>query len=174
MMMKMLEAGGLTPLIDNIRKADGDNPKGYYEFEKVKRLDKNENKSWLYDAKGKVIKVISQLLMSLPEQHFYKVIFIKRKMQEILASQKLMLTRRGAPAENISDEEMGKLFEKHLDKIESWLEKQPNFEVLYVTYHEIINNSLEYSEKINFFLGGSLNIESMVKAVDNTLYRQRV
>ena len=32
MMMKMLEAGGMQVLTDNIRTPDEDNPKGYYEF----------------------------------------------------------------------------------------------------------------------------------------------
>ena len=36
MMMKMLEAGGMQILTDNLRTADENNPKGYYEYERVK------------------------------------------------------------------------------------------------------------------------------------------
>src|SRR5262245_30589474 len=93
MMMKMLEAGGLDPVTDNIRTADEDNPKGYYELEKVMEL-KND-KSWVPDAKGKVIKVISALLQDLPGDHAYRVVFMQRNMHEVLASQRQMLIRRG-------------------------------------------------------------------------------
>ena len=62
MMMKMLKAGGITLLTDNIRKADEDNPQGYYEFDKIKKLPHDEDKSWIGDAKGKAVKVIAELL----------------------------------------------------------------------------------------------------------------
>lgn len=173
MMMKMLEAGGLEILTDNIRSADEDNPKGYYELEKVKQLDKSEDKSWLQSAQGKVIKIISQLLKSLPDNHTYKVIFMRRKMEEILASQKQMLVRRGEPTDRVSDEELGKLFEKHLLQIEEWLARQPNFDVLYVPYNEVLGNSAQYAKDINAFLGGGLDTAAMTTVVDKSLHRQR-
>lgn len=173
MMMKMLEAGGLEILTDNIRSADEDNPKGYYELEKVKQLDKSEDKSWLQSAQGKVIKIISQLLKSLPDNHTYKVIFMRRKMEEILASQKQMLVRRGEPTDRVSDEELGKLFEKHLLQIEEWLARQPNFDVLYVPYNEVLSNSAQYAKDINAFLGGGLDTAAMTTVVDKSLHRQR-
>ncbi len=69
MMMKMFEAGGLEPFVDNIRKADPDNPKGYYEFERVKQLE--NDKTWLPEARGKVVKVVSALLKHLPPKYVY-------------------------------------------------------------------------------------------------------
>ncbi len=51
MMMKMLEAGGMEIVADNIRKADEDNPHGYYEYEKVKVI--SEDISWLKETRGK-------------------------------------------------------------------------------------------------------------------------
>jgi hypothetical protein len=70
MMMKMLEAGGMEALTDNIRKADIDNPKGYYEFERVKQI--KEDQAWLDDAKGRAVKMVSMLLLDLPEGYNYK------------------------------------------------------------------------------------------------------
>ncbi|RMF62436.1 MAG: sulfotransferase family protein [Calditrichaeota bacterium] len=172
MMMKMLEAGGLEPLVDNIRKPDEDNPKGYYEFEAVKELDKN-NTAWLKDAGGKVVKIISQLLQYLPSDHRYKVLFMRRKMAEILASQKQMLIRRGEPTDRVSDEEMAKMFELHLMKVESWLAKQPNFDVLYINYNEVLENPAAFIPKINEFLGGSLDTGKMATVIDKSLHRQR-
>lgn len=174
MMMKMLEAGGIEALVDGIRKADEDNPKGYYEFEVVKNLDKEgKDNSWVQDAQGKVVKIISQLLKDLPPNYTYKIIFIRRNMSEILASQKQMLVRRGEPTDAISDEEMSKLFGMHLVQIESWLKNQPNFDVLYVHYNEILKSPQEHIIRINTFFGGELDVDGMSGVIDNSLHRQR-
>jgi len=163
----------LEILTDNIRTADQDNPKGYYEFEVVKKLAKDENKEWLNGAKGKVVKVISQLLKDLPQEHNYKVIFMHRKMEEILFSQKQMLIRKGAPTDSISNEELAKLFQKHLDQVKSWLKKQPNFDVLYISYNEVLKDPEEFVDRVNKFLGGHLDVDSMKSVVDKSLHRQR-
>jgi hypothetical protein len=171
MMMAMLEAGGMQLLVDNIRTADEDNPRGYYEFERVKRIQHDQ--SWLGDARGKVVKMISELLKHLPQDYAYKVIFMHRKMEEILASQRRMLIRRGEPTDKVSDERLTELYQKHLRWAEDWIDKQPNIEVIYVSYNEILENPLELARRINQFLGNTLNVENMVGVVDPTLYRQR-
>ena len=125
MMMKMLEAGGLPPLTDNLRTADEDNPKGYYEFERVKQLPKGDV-AWLPDAQGKVVKVIAALLPSLPGGYHYRVIFMQRAMPEVLASQRQMLIRRGEDPDKIPDDVIAKLFEKHLRQVNDWVSQQPN------------------------------------------------
>jgi argonaute-like protein implicated in RNA metabolism and viral defense len=172
MMMKMLEAGGIAPLTDEIRTADKDNPKGYYEFERVKKLDEGDA-AWLDQASGKVVKVISALLKHLPPGYAYKVIFMQRRMEEILASQRQMLIRRGEPADSISDEKMTGLFSKHLAQVQAWIAEQPNIDVLYVSYNEILENPTGNVEKINQFLGNTLNQEKMISVIDEGLYRQR-
>jgi hypothetical protein len=172
MMMKMLEAGGLTALTDNIREADTDNPKGYYEFERVKKLNKGDQE-WLEEAQGKVVKIISELLKHLPPKYQYRVIFINRKMEEILASHKKMLDNRGVAQDGISDEEMGRLFKIHLDRVRDWLNNQPNFSVLHVDYNQMLANPTPYIKEINRFLGDTLDEEKMIHAVDPNLYRNR-
>jgi hypothetical protein len=171
MLMKMLEAGGMQVLTDNIREADRDNPKGYYEFEKVKQID--HDKSWLKDAEGKVVKMVSQLLQHLPPDYNYKVIFMRRRMEEVLASQHEMLIRRGEPSDKIGDEQMAALFRKHLKRLKTWLDEQPNFEVIYVSYNKVLVNPVEQARRVSRFFDGALNVESMVNVVDPTLYRQR-
>jgi hypothetical protein len=84
LMMQMLEAGGQTVLVDHVRKADSDNPEGYYEYEAVKDLSKGET-VWLAEAQGKAVKVISALLEFLPVEYTYRVIFMRRRIPEILA-----------------------------------------------------------------------------------------
>ena len=171
MMMKMLEAGGMRILKDEIRKADEDNSAGYYEFEKVKELKKDP--SWLENAIGKAVKIISSLLEHLPERYTYKIIFMYRNMEEILNSQRQMLIRRGEPTDEVSDEKMGKMFLKHLQKIEERLNKQSNMDVLTIHYNKILNEPAKHSEIINRFLGNTLNTKNMTGVIDQALYHQR-
>jgi len=171
LMMKMLDAGGLSPLTDHIRSADEDNPQGYYEFERVKKL--KEDRDWLPDAKGKAVKVISALLTRLPAGYEYRVIFMRRNMSEILASQRQMLIRRGEPADSVNDADMGALFARHLQQVEAWLAGQPNMRVLYVNYNELVKAPLAHAQRVNEFLGGRLDVARMAGAVDPNLHRQR-
>ena len=170
MMMKMLDAGGLPPLIDNIRVADEDNPKGYYEFERVKQLQ--TDKGWLPEAYGKVVKIISMLLQHLPDNYSYKVIFMLRSIDEILASQHKMLERRGERSK-IPDNKMAEMYENHLIKLRKQLEDKSNFNVLYVKYNEILESPEDHCIQINTFLGGILNQQKMLNVIDQNLYRQR-
>ncbi len=172
MMMKMLEAGGIPPLTDKIRSADEDNPKGYYEFERVKKLDKGDT-AWLPEARGKSVKVISALLKYLPGDFRYRVIFMRRRTEEILASQKQMLIRRGEPTDRVSDEELATYFAKHLRAVETWLQNQPNVDVLYVSYNCTLEAPLETAQEINRFLDNRLDTRAMAVVVDPQLYRQK-
>ena len=171
MMMKMLAAGGVEPLIDNIRAADDDNPKGYFEFERVKQIE--HDKAWLADARGRAVKLISALLKHLPPAYNYKVVFMQRAMPEILASQRQMLFRRGEPADAVPDDRMAAMFDKHVAQVESWLVAQPNIETVYISYNEVMKDPRPNAERINAFLGGSLNVEAMAEVADRSLYRQQ-
>jgi len=172
MLMSMLDAGGIPPITDHIRTADEDNPKGYYEFERVKALDKGDT-AWVSDAQGKSVKVISALLKYLPPEYQYKIIYVRRNMQEILASQRKMLVRRGEDPDKVDDAQMAALFEKHVSQVESWLREQPNIQVLYEHYSDILADPEKEARRIDDFLGDSLQVERMAEAVDPDLYRNR-
>lgn len=172
MMMQMLEAGGITLLVDELRNADADNPRGYYEFQRVKRLEEGDL-GWLAEADGKAVKVISALLEHLPSAYEYRVIFMTRRMEEILASQKKMLARRKESVDTISDDQMGRLFHKHVQKVEAWLRMQPNVSVLKVDYNELVTEPRSYASRVNTFLGGFLDVDKMLQVVDPQLYRNR-
>ena len=171
MMMKMLEAGGLEPLMDGVRRADEDNPGGYYEFERVKKV--KDDSTWLGEARGKVVKVISRLLCDLPEDYAYKVIFMQRNMDEILASQRVMLARRGKVEEESDDEQISQLFTRHLKKVEKWLADREHFELLYVDYGEVVKRPLKEIRRIEDFLRRGLDVAQMAAVIDDDLYRQR-
>lgn len=171
MMMNMLEAGGIPLLTDNFRKADEENPKGYYEYKRVKQLE--EDASWLEKAEGKAVKVISYLLKYLPEDYNYRIIFMERKIEEVLASQKKMIERRGETYDKVSDEAMAKLFEKHLKEVDEMLKSRANMKTIYVSYNKILEEPEPHLERINIFLGGELDTQRMVQVIDPQLYRQR-
>ena len=161
MMMQMLAAGGLSAMTDAIRQADADNPRGYFEVERVKRL-KDGDGAWMSEAQGKAIKIISALLEHLPSNQRYKVIFMQRTLAETLASQRKMLIHRGEDPARIDDAELTRLFQKHLQKVEAWLAGQPNIAVLYVNYNEMIAAPSPFLAQINRFLDQRLNSEQML------------
>ena len=172
MVMKMLEAGGIPPLVDHIRTADDDNPKGYYEFERAKKL-KEGDVAWLLEAQGKVVKVIGALLVELPPDYEYRVLFMRRRIEEVLASQSKMLERRGEE-KKVDDDTMAVLFKKHIQQVESWMKQQSNLRYIDVDYNTMLANPLPQIERINRFLGGDLDAAAMAAIVDPELYRQRI
>ena len=172
MIMKMLEAGGLPVLTDGLRTADEDNPKGYYEVERVKGLAGETDKRWLAEARGKGLKVISYLLKSLPPQFNYRVVFIRREMEEVLASQRKMLARRGE-TEDTPPERMRALFEDDLWRASYQLKHREEFETIELHYSAVLARPLEEAQHLAAFLGGGLDAEAMAAAVDPQLYRNR-
>jgi len=172
MMMKMLEAGGQVILTDNLREADANNPKGYYEFERVKNM-KDGDLAWMSEAAGKVVKIVTGLIMYLPADYNYKIVFMRRDLNEILSSQKKMLGRLGKEDDNIPDDKMAKVYEEHLKEVRGWLIRQPNIETLYVNYNSMVKDPTEALNKINNFLGGDMDVLVMSAVVDKELYRER-
>jgi len=171
MLMRMLESGGLPIVTDGIRAADRDNPKGYYEFEAVKRLDRDS--SWLPDAYGKALKVIYLFLYNLPTNHPYKVLFVRRTLDEVVASQKLMLRARQEEGGRLSDQQLMESFDLQLQRLYAWLKRQQNFATLYLDHHEVLSAPEKAVVEITSFLGLKLDQEAMVSAVDPSLHRNK-
>lgn len=171
MMMQAIEAGGLPVLCDHIRSEDDDNPRGYYEFEPVKKT--KADPSWVPGACGMVVKVIYSLLYDLPAEYQYRVVFMERSMAEVLASQKKMLERRAQKGGGVPEDTMAALFRSQLTKFEHWISNQKNFLMLRVGYADMIVDPVAAVDKVNAFLGGTLNRDAMIGAVDPELYRNR-
>jgi hypothetical protein len=171
-MMQMLEAGGVEIYTDQVRKADEDNPKGYYELDAVKRLEKDN--AWVGEAEGKAIKVISMLLEHLPREYEYKVVFMLRDIGEILRSQQKMLERRGEPDKGPPDAKMRALFEQHLDTVRERIDEAPQFDVLYCSYNHLVSDPRPLAEQAAEFLGAPVDTDAMCSVVDPDLYRQRM
>ena len=171
MMMRMLEAGGMDAVSDGTRQADVDNPNGYYEFEKVKKI--KEDASWLPGTVGRVFKMVSMLLFELPASFQYKVVFMERDLDEMMASQDRMLARLGKASADTEPEKMKALYSKHLSDIKAWLEARANIDVIYVKYNDFIANPRSMASAVAAFLGGGLDEEKMAAVVDKNLYRNR-
>jgi len=170
MMMRMLDEGGLPVIVDHIRTADDDNPKGYYEFEPVKKT--KEDASWLEESDGKVVKMIYRLLYDLPSDRLYHVLFMRRKLEEVLASQRVMLDRTGA-GDGISDEQMKTMFLGELDAFYKWAAQQSHIRLLDVNYNEVQADPRKEVARVVEFLGQELDVDAMAAVVDKSLYRNR-
>jgi hypothetical protein len=172
MMMKMLEAGGLPVLCDHIRQSDEDNLQGYYEFERVKKI--KEDKAWLPEAQGKAVKMIYKLLYDLPSDYNYRVLFMRRDLDEVVASQNKMLARHGKAGGGPSDDEMVKaLFREEIKRFEAWVKARPCFQVLDVDYQKLVANPQPIVATIGRFLDIPLDAIAMCGVVDPALYRNR-
>ncbi len=169
LMMQMLARGGIPALTDEVRTADVDNPRGYFEFERVKKT--KEDPSWLPLAHGKAVKMVSALLYDLPPSETYRVIFMRRDLGEILESQEKMLARLGRPS--ASREQMTSLFSIHLDRLLDWLALQDHMQLLEVSYNDLLGDPEHEAARIARFLDEAAEARPMVAAVDPALYRNR-
>jgi hypothetical protein len=169
LMMQMLEAGGADVVTDRVRSADADNPRGYYEFEPVKTIQRDA--SWLPAMRGKAFKMVSQLLYDLPSGERYKILFMERDLDETLRSQEKMLARLGRTAAR--REQMVRAYTLHLERLHAWLALQGNLAVLRVGYRDLLERPREQAQRVAAFVGAGLDVERMAGAVDPSLYRNR-
>jgi hypothetical protein len=170
MMMNVLTAGGLVAMTDHIRIADIDNPNGYYEFERVKKLPQGDT-AWLDDARGKCVKVISALLPFLPSGYRYRVIFMHRNLDEVMESQRKMLERRNQVV--TQHDKLPQLLKQHVEETYQWLTSQSNIAIFDCDYNAMLENPSPWVSRVNEFLDGHLNVDAMRSAVDSSLYRNR-
>ena len=174
MLMGMLAAGGMEVLADGGRAPDDDNPLGYFELERVKRLQTGLDTAWIAEARGKCVKVISYFLKHLPACEHYRIVFVRRDLGEVLASQRRMLERRGdSRADPTADAKLHGAFAAHLSKVDRELNARADCEVLHVDHRAAIGTPRAVAEQVNAFLDEHLDVDRMAEAVDPRLYRQR-
>lgn len=169
MMMQMLEKGGMQVMTDAEREADENNPKGYLELDKVKRLHLDQ--SWISEATGKAVKIVTPLLSYLPTKHHYKVIMMDRDLAEIITSQQKMLGKPVRP--DTLPMPLFTAFRKQQEKTDAWITAQPQVDMIRIEYSAVIEDPLSQAERINAFLDGRLDVEAMASVVDPTLYRNK-
>ena len=171
MMMQMLQAGGTPILTDGVRVADADNPRGYREFEPVKKLSSTQG--WVAEAAGKAVKVVHVLLPLLPAEFAYRVILMVRDVREVVASQRAMLQRTGKSGANLSDARLVEIFTMQMERTVAWLAANASCRVLEVSHRACFEDGPGIAANVNRFLGGGLDEARMVGEVDVALYRQK-
>ncbi len=168
LMMQMLHKGGIEVLTDNNRKADNSNPKGYFEYNPVMSIHKDN--SWLESAQDKSVKVVAPLLKFLNPKYRYKVIFMKRDLTEIVKSQQKMI---GKDPETLPMR-LFESYKKQLSLVDVWKNKEPGVELIYVDYKDALNNTKEVVDKVMSFIDVSMDAKQMESCVDKSLYRNKV
>jgi hypothetical protein len=171
LMMEMLQAGGLPLMVDEVRRADEDNLRGYFEFEPVKKT--REDPSWLREAPGAAVKMVYRLLRDLPHDYRYRVIFLRRRLAEIHASQEAMLRRNRKQSAFMEFTEFERIFTGEIERILQWVASQPNFAILQVDYNALMEDPRPRVTAIDAFLDGGLDVDAMCGIVTPSLYRQR-
>ncbi|MEM6560134.1 MAG: sulfotransferase family protein [Planctomycetota bacterium] len=171
MMMQLLAAGGIPPLTDEQRTADDDNPRGYFELESVKQIAKDA--SFLDGAPGHAVKLIHALITKLPERHPYRVVFMRRPIDEVLASQAKMLARTGKKGASLPPDKLRVIFEKQVTDTLAALAKRDDVELLEVDYPSVIADPPKAVDALNAFLGGELDRDAMLAVIDPELYRNK-
>ncbi len=171
MLMQMLAAGGIGILSDGLREPDEDNPRGYLEFEPVKNLLKDSK--WLFEGRGKAVKIIAPLLAALPLGLPCRVILSERDLDEVLDSQDRMLARRNrTPAATPERRRMLKdEYARTLGRVKAMLAQRPRTQSLVIDHREALSNPAIAAEELNEFLGGELDAAKMAAAIDATLER---
>ncbi len=173
MAMQMLAAAGIEIVTDGVREAGEDNPKGYYEDERVKDLhDEAHDRGWLKGSRGKAVKIVSFFLKDLPTSNNYKVLFMRRELPEVLQSQQKMLERRGEP-DDTEDSRMFEIWQDHLWRVNYLLKHAEHIEALELIYRDVVEDPLSQARRIGDFVGGGLDVAKMAAVVDGKLYRNR-
>jgi hypothetical protein len=171
LMMQMLAAGGLPVLTDGERQADADNPRGYFEWERIKLLPQQPD--CIAEAESKVVKVISQLLFALPAGREYRIIFMQRPLSEVVASQAEMIRRRATTGAVLPPAALIAGLGAHLNQVNAWLKNKASISVHRVEHHDVLRKPLSVSESIQQFLNFPLDVVAMSQQIDTSLYRQR-
>ena len=169
LIMQILQAGNVPIAFDIKRQSDENNPKGYYELEGGKIINKLMDKTFpLEKYRGKFIKITAYGLKYLPSGN-YKIIYTERNMEEILDSMEKMTGKKDENREETKD-----VFTKLNNMIKKLITNRKDTEVLFINYNEIISNPEQNIEKIAKFLGLSDKcLDEMIKSIDKSLYRQR-
>ncbi len=170
MLMQILHAGGVPLAFDNsTRPPDESNPKGYFELEGGKIINKLMEETFSFEEfKGQFIKITAYGLKFLPAGH-YRVIYSERNIEEIMDSMEKMARIKDAKRSDTRD-----VFVKLNKMIKDLILNREDTDVLVVNYNQILANPKDSIQEIHEFLDSSdFNLEQMVSCVDQKLYRKR-
>jgi hypothetical protein len=166
LMMQVLHKAYMPILHDGVRESDISNPQGYFELEAVKGIVADN--SFLNDADGKAVKIVAPLPIYMDPKLSYRVIFMRRDIEEILRSQEKMLDKDQASER----EKYRTIYEFHLKKTYRFL-KENNIPFIDINYNELMSNPLEMLDKVREFTGVEATASQLAEVVNPDLYRNR-
>lgn len=169
MMMRMVAAAGIPALTDNLRRADDDNPEGYYEYEPVKTT--RADPSWLAGAGGQVVKMVHILLLDLPPGHDYRIVMMRRDLDEVITSQSKMLSRSGR--KGAAPEVLKRVYTQQMEQVRAWMVTHANVRYIDVSYNRMLAEPAAEAARVAEFLGLPGAAAAMAGTVRQDLYRNR-
>ena len=168
-LMQILKAGGVPIGFDESRSANGSNPKGYYELEGGKIINRLIDKTFQFEKyKGKFIKITAFGLKFLPLGN-YKIIYSERNIEEILDSMEEMMGKK-----DLKRDETKHAFVRLNNMIKQHMQKRKDIEHIIINYNQTISNPKSNINKITGFLSLPEKTQAkMMTVIDDGLYRQR-
>jgi predicted AlkP superfamily phosphohydrolase/phosphomutase/tetratricopeptide (TPR) repeat protein len=171
LMMQLLVAAGRVALTDAKRIADEDNPLGYFEFEKTLKLGKDV--SWIPEARGKVVKIVAQLLPFLPRNEHYELVLMDRNLNEVIASQKAMLARQGRRGAQLEEQKLLDTYRVQLQRVRRQIGRRREMRTFTVNYGDLVTDPAAGCELLEQFLGQPFDRIAAAGAVRPELRRQK-
>jgi tetratricopeptide (TPR) repeat protein len=172
MMMQMLAAGGMEAYSDGTRAADEDNPRGYFEHSLAAQVHRDA--AWIPSARGKAVKIVTQLLPFLPSGEAYRIVYMRRDLAEVIASQKAMLARLRKKGAQIGDAALMRAYAGQLVQVQNWIRKTAGVQVVTVDYAEALRDPAQTAARLKAFLGAPFHASTASAAVDGNLRRQKM
>jgi predicted AlkP superfamily phosphohydrolase/phosphomutase/tetratricopeptide (TPR) repeat protein len=171
LMMQLLVAAGRAALTDGKRGADTDNPLGYYEFEQV--IDMARDTAWIPQARGKVVKIVAQLLPYLPRTEHYQIVFMERDLSEVIASQRAMLARQERRGAELDETKLAETYTTQVAWLHRELAARPELRLWFVNYHDLLTQGDQVLPPLAEFLGAPFDVVAAARAVHPELRRQK-
>jgi len=176
LMMQMLDAAGLPLKTDDLRESDEHNPRGYFEWEPIKRL--SEDPACIDQASGHVVKVVSSQIGHLPADRRYRVIWMSRTLEEIVVSQERMILDQHPERDLGERAHRQSMLESHHGSVLEALRRQAaagELELIEMSYQRCLAEPDQVAHEIAKFLGEDVTetLPAMVAVIDRGLHRAR-
>ncbi len=169
LLMQMLGAGGLPLLVDGRRPPDRHNPRGYFEFDLVRRRGAEE--AWIGRARGRAVKVVVPRVLELPRGGPYRILFLHRSAAEVAASQAAMLEGAVEPGAGLPPSRVAEVLLALRDRVRAGLADRPDMRILDLEHREVLLSPRREAGRIARFLDLDLDLAAMVACVEPELAR---
>ena len=156
-MMHMLHAGGMEVYAENMDS-----------FETLRNIELPKYDRFLYDCRGKAVKILDPLYFRLPRKHKYRFLWMWRNPQDIVKSQYkfFKLVEQEVPPLTLQSlVSLSNKVNEDYEKSKEMLANYPGSEALVVSFKEVLEDSPRIAGVVAEFLGRDLDAEAMASVV---------